>query len=123
MHVTVNKGLPNKPRARRFSTGILPEGTFGTSPVMSHLSKYLIVKSLAPKTYIYWAEPSYIMFFAEQYLGFATYQFPSRLHLCLQSCWGPGRGSLDTPPPVFSFSSSPPSKPTSTCQSWQSSTA
>lgn len=45
---------------------------FGASLVMSHLSNYLVVKSLAPKAYIYWAECSYIMVFAEQHLGFIT---------------------------------------------------
>ena len=72
MHVTINKCLLNKPRARRFSSGILPEGTLGANPLVSHLSNYLIVKSLTPRASIYWAELSYIMSFAEHCLGFTT---------------------------------------------------
>lgn len=72
MHVTINKGLLNKPRARQFSSGILPEGTFGANPLVPHLSNYLIVKSLTPRASIYWAELSYIMSFAEHCLGFTT---------------------------------------------------
>ena len=72
MHVTINKGLLNKPRARRVSNGILPEGTFGASLLVPHLSNYLIVKSLTPRASIYWAELSNIMSFAEHCLGFTT---------------------------------------------------
>lgn len=72
MHVTINKGLLNKPWVRWFSSWTVPEGMFGASPVMSHLSNYLVVKPLAPKAHVYWAQCSYIMFFAEQHLGFTS---------------------------------------------------
>lgn len=45
---------------------------FGASLVISYLSNYLVVKSLAPKACIYWAEDSYIVYFSEQHLGFTA---------------------------------------------------
>lgn len=72
MHVTINKGLPNKPGARRLFSGTLPEGMFGASLVVSHLSNYPAIKCLAPKACIYLTEHSSLMFFAEQHLGFTN---------------------------------------------------